>query len=93
MSWDDLEAGFTQEEAEQKKREIHEEQITIARKFARAFGTDDGQAVFEHLFQSFLMKNNVSLSAQNVEYEAAFRNGQADVIKYITNQMARAAEL
>jgi len=94
MSWSDIElAGKTKEErrkiAEDRKAKSEE----LSKKFSRAFNSDDGKVVFEHLFQRFVLDNDTPLNAPNPEYEAGYHNGEAGVIKYITHQITKAKNL
>ena len=71
-----------------KAEELRVRQQELNNKFYRLFNTDDGKVVFQHLFDSFVMKNDTPLDAQNVEYEAGYHAGEAGVIKYISQRMS-----
>lgn len=88
MSWDQLE--IDQEKANKKQAEIREKQIALAKAYHRCFSTDDGFKVLEDLTNRFIMDNNTHFSAQNIEYEAAYHNGESGVIKFILHLIKQA---
>jgi|TARA_R100001369_G_scaffold30972_1_gene54914 hypothetical protein len=91
MSWDDLEVD--QDQAREAHSAIRERQIELAKAYHRCFSSDDGMKVIEEMTNRFLLENDTSLSAQNVNYESAYHNGEAGVMKYIVHQIQQAEKL
>jgi hypothetical protein len=91
MSWEQLEVN--QKDAEQKKAEIREKQVELAKAYKRCFSTDDGFKVLEDLLNRFVMDNGTDFNSQNIEYEAAYHNGEAGVVKFIIHLTKQAEKL
>jgi len=91
MSWEDLEVN--QKETEARKAEIREKQVELAKAYKRCFSTDDGFKVLEDLLNRFVMDNDTHFSSQNIEYEAAYHNGEAGVVKFIIHLTKQAERL
>jgi hypothetical protein len=91
MSWESLE--IDQEKANKSKEQIREKQVELAKAYARCFSTDDGFKVIEDLSRRFLLDNNTPLNSQNINYEAAYHNGEAGAIKFILHLVRRAEKL
>jgi len=91
MSWENLE--IDQEKANKSKEQIREKQVELAKAYHRCFSTDDGFKVIEDLSRRFLIDNNTPLSSQNINYEAAYHNGEAGAIKFILHLVRQAEEL
>tara|TARA_R110000868_G_scaffold62726_5_gene189442 strand:+ start:1216 stop:1491 length:276 start_codon:yes stop_codon:yes gene_type:complete len=91
MSWDKLE--IDQEKANKSKAEIRERQVELAKAYHRCFSTDDGLKVLEDLSRKFIMDNDTPLNSTNINYEAAYHNGEAGVIKLIVHFIKRAEDL
>ena len=91
MSWEKLE--LDQEESNKKKAEIREKQVELAKAYHRCFSTDDGFKVIEDLSRRFLLDNNTPLNSQNINYEAAYHNGEAGAIKFILHLVRQAEKL
>lgn len=87
MPWSDLE---TKDSTAQVK-EAQERAAKIAKQYARCFETDDGKAVLEDLVSNFVMSNDLPFEATNINYQAAYKNGEAGLVKYILNQIKRAS--
>lgn len=89
VPWSDLDGKKPDERIEE-----HREKATaLAKNYARCFETEHGQKVLEDMVNSFIMDNGTSLSSPNVNYEAAYRNGEAGAVRYILNQIKRASIL
>lgn len=91
MSWDALEVD--QEKANKTKAEIRERQTELAKAYNRCFSTDDGLKVLEDLSRRFIMDNDTPLSSANINYEAAYHNGESGVIKFIVHLIKRAESI
>jgi len=91
MSWDDLEVN--EDKAREAQSAIRERQVELAKAYNRCFGTDDGQKVLKDMTKRFLLENDTSLAAQNINYEAAYHNGEAGVMRYIVHQIQQAEKL
>ena len=89
MSWDDLDVKQPEEIVKESKAKA----ASLAKSYAFCFSTDSGKAVLDHLVNSFVMSNDTAFSSQNIDYEAAYHNGEAGVVKYILNQIKRAQVL
>jgi hypothetical protein len=81
MSWDDLEVN--EDKAREAQSAIRERQVELA----------NGQKVLEDMTKRFLLENDTSLAAQNINYEAAYHNGEAGVMRYIVHQIQQAEKL
>jgi hypothetical protein len=91
MSWEALEVD--QEKANKTKAEIRERQTELAKAYNRCFSTDDGLKVLEDLSRRFIMDNDTPLSSANINYEAAYHNGESGVIKFIVHLIKRAESI
>ena len=91
MSWEKLE--LDQEESNKKKAEIREKQVELAKAYHRCFSTDDGFKVLEDLTNRFVIDNNTPMTSQNIEYEAAYHNGEGGVVKFILHLIKQAERL
>ena len=91
MSWDDLEVN--EDKAREAQSAIRERQTELAKAYHRCFGTDDGIKVMEDMTKRFLLENDTSLAAQNINYEAAYHNGESGVMRYIVHQIQQAEKL
>ena len=89
MSWEELNNSKVGTEKNAKKAQ--EAQATIAKNYHHTFSTEQGKFVLNHLVSTFVMDNSTALNAQNINYEAAYKNGEAGVVKQILNQLKRAA--
>ena len=85
----------TKQEALIKKARDNAEQkaINIANAYSRCFSTEDGKTVIEHLSNEYVFNSNVDLTSTNINYEAAYKNGEAGLVKMIIAQITRAANL
>ena len=90
MSWDELDSGLTDAEVKQRQKERHAEAVSLAKAYFRCFSTEDGNRVINDLVKRFVMENGTSLTANNVNYEAAYHNGEAGTVHFILHQMKHA---
>jgi|TARA_R110000796_G_scaffold3837_2_gene14752 hypothetical protein len=91
MSWDDLEVD--EDKAREAQSSIREKQVELAKAYSRCFKSDDGIRVLEDMTKKFLLDNDTSLSAQNINYESAYHNGEGGVMRYIVHQIQQAEKL
>jgi hypothetical protein len=91
MSWDDLEVN--EEKAREAQSAIRQKQSELAKAYSRCFSTDDGIKVLEDMSKRFLLENDTSLAAQNINYEAAYHNGESGVMRYVVHQIQQAEKL
>ena len=61
--------------------------VDLAKSYHRVFTTDDGQRILSDLTKRFVYENDTSFGSENIDYEAAYHNGEAGVIKFVINQM------
>jgi hypothetical protein len=93
VTWDNLDGLMDEEEAKKANAEKRREQAELAQAYHRVFEGPDGERVLQDLTTRFVWENNTSLGSQNIEYEAAYHNGEGGVVKYIANQISQAAIL
>jgi len=91
MSWEDINGGKSA--VDQASKEAQAKLSALAKNYAVCFSTPQGKVVLDDLVNSFIMANDTALNAQNINYEAAYKNGEAGVVKTILNQLKRAATL
>lgn len=91
MTWDDIEQQQVNDaEAKLAKEKKLEKARALATAYHRLFSTEDGQKVLEDLMDKFVMSNDTPLGSHNINYEAAYHNGEAGSVKYILNQIKKA---
>ena len=98
MGWDKIEeTGQSSEErksaADKSNAEARQQAADLARRYHRILNTDDALKLIEDLTKRFIFNNVTSLDATNPDYEAAYHNGEAGVVKYIINQITIARKL
>jgi O-methyltransferase involved in polyketide biosynthesis len=91
VSWDELD--ISDESLLKSNKQSEEKQTALVRTYARAFSTDEGQKVIEDLTAKFIYNNNTPINATNINYEAAYHNGEAGVIKYIINIISQVGKI
>ena len=89
MSWDSID-NTNGKQAEEMQAKAREEQLALAKAFHDVFTSKSGQKVLEHLNGRFVYNNDTPFGSPNIEYEAAFHNGEAGAIKYINTMISRA---
>jgi hypothetical protein len=91
MSWKEIEKASVDPGASSKKNaEKREQAAELARAYNRCFTTEEGKRVLSDLTARFIYNNDTSFASDNVNYEAAYHNGEAGVIKFVINQMQHA---
>ena len=88
MSWNKLLDGGNKERAAEAKARTAEERLALEQMFKRCFSTEDGEKVLQHLSQRFIYGNDVPLLSVNIDYTAAYKNGEAGLVKYIIHLLA-----
>ena len=91
MKWDELDVSGDAMQANNSAAK--ERRTALIRDYARAFSTDEGQRVIEDLTAKFIYTNDTPLNATNINYEAAYHNGEAGVIKYIINIISQVGKI
>lgn len=77
MSWDSLNIDVQQSKHESSKAKQMEDA------YKQVFSTDLGKKVLDDLTKKFIWNNDTAHNEQNVNYVAAYHNGEAGAIKYI----------
>lgn len=91
MTWDDIEQQQVNDaEAKLAKDKKLEKARALAQTYYRLFSTEDGKKVLEDLMDQLVINNNTPLESQNINYVAAYRNGEAGSVKYILNEIKKA---
>jgi hypothetical protein len=88
MSWNELD--IDSDEYKQQIALAKEKQLGLAKAYKRLFSTEDGKKVLNNLSEMFIYNNNTSLDAINVNYSAAYHNGESGVVKYCHSQISAA---
>mgnify|MGYP000209036630 CR=1 FL=1 len=90
MTWENIDhlsdSKAAKKQAELRKRNAND----LAKAYHRVFTTDDGARILSDLTKRFVYDNDTSFGAENINYEAAYHNGEAGVIKFLINQMRQA---
>lgn len=83
---------LSKEQAEEANKKARRAVIEKAQKFKRVFTSPEGEEVLGFMINDFIMNNSTQMSSPNVNYEAAYHNGEAGVVRYIIEQIRRADE-
>ena len=90
MSWDDVNHQVDPAKA-QKEASIRKQNASdLAKAYHRTFTTETGQRILSDLTKRFVYDNDTSFNSDNINYEAAYHNGEAGVIKFLINQLKQA---
>jgi len=87
MSWNDLNGNHDPARAKKESENKKQAQSDLAKSYHRVFTTEDGQRILSDLTRRFVYENDTPFSSSNVDYEAAYHNGEAGSVKFIINQM------
>jgi len=91
MNFDDIDKlTASKEEADRLKKEKRAEQAALLQCYSRLFKTDDGQKVLNDLSKRYLYDNGILLDSNNIDYRAAFANGESEVVKQIIKKIQSA---
>ena len=90
MSWSNIDqladSEVAKKQAELRKRNAND----LAKAYHRVFTTDDGARILTDLTKRFVYDNDTSFGSENINYESAYHNGEAGVVKFLINQMKQA---
>jgi len=88
MSFEDLDVDT--KEIDQRASEFREKQVELFKTFHRTFTTDDGKKVLDFLTKRFLIDNVTPVDFPNVDYLAAYKNGEAGIVRVILSYISQA---
>jgi len=95
MSWENINSQRYSDkkkiENESNLKNAKQKDIDLCKLYSRLFNTKDGQAALSDLTSKMIYSNDVSLTSENINYVAAYKNGEAGAIKYIINKIMRGA--
>ena len=89
MSWDSIDTD-NKEAVSKLKEEQRMKALEIAKAYSACFSTSEGKKVLEDLTTRFIYNNDTPFCSQNINYESAYHNGEAGVVKFLINQMKQA---
>ena len=84
---DNLTSPDNKAKADKAKDNQRAEAASLAQAYARLFRSDDGQKVMNDLYNKMVINNMPDESSKNINYMAAFKNGEAGCISYIQQQI------
>lgn len=87
MSWSEINQSADPDVAKKQAGVRKQNAVDLAKSYHRVFTTDDGQRILSDLTKRFVYENDTSFGSENIDYEAAYHNGEAGVIKFVINQM------
>jgi len=93
MSWDkinDASSREAKEAASKAQAERKEAVVALSKRYARCFSTEDGRAVLADLTNNLIINNNTPMDAVNINYMAAYKNGEKGVVNMIIHQITTA---
>ena len=90
MSWSNIDQLADPEVAKKQAGIRRQNAADLAKAYHRVFTTEDGARILADLTRRFVYDNDTSFGAENINYEAAYHNGEAGVIKFLINQMKQA---
>jgi len=90
MSWSEINQSADPDVAKKQAGIRKQNAADLAKCYHRVFTTDDGQRILSDLTRRFVYDNDTSFVSENINYEAAYHNGEAGVIKFLINQMKQA---
>ncbi len=93
MSWNEIDQASSPEAkkaSEKAAADKKQAESDLAKAYNRCFKTREGQKVLNDLTQRMIYNNDTALNVPNINYEAAYKNGEAGVVKFIIHQITRA---
>ena len=91
MSWEEIDKASVDTGASSKHNaEKRAQAAELAKTYNRCFGSDDGKRVLSDLTARFIYNNDTPFASENVNYEAAYHNGESGVVKFVINQIQQA---
>ena len=96
MSWDKINENSSSEtkaKAKSAAAEKKQAEVSLAQSYNRCFSTEDGKRVLADLTNKLIINNNTPLDADNVNYTAAYKNGEKGAVNLIIHQITRAEKI
>jgi hypothetical protein len=93
MSWETLDTADANLDFRKRIDDQRAAEQARAKLYSRLFESEDGQKVMADLTERFVIGNSTALGAVNVNYEAAYHNGESGVVRWIIQQLRLAKEL
>jgi hypothetical protein len=90
MSWNEVNVTHDPKSAEKQANDNRVKLSDLAQAYSRTFTTTDGERILADLTKRFVYENDTSFGSNNINYESAYHNGEAGVIKFIINQLKQA---
>tara|TARA_R110001632_G_scaffold132207_1_gene246624 strand:+ start:1712 stop:1993 length:282 start_codon:yes stop_codon:yes gene_type:complete len=90
MSWSNIDQISDPELAKKQAGIRKQNAVDLAKSYHRVFTTDDGARILADLTRRFVYENDTSFGSENINYESAYHNGEAGVVKFLINQMKQA---
>ena len=90
MSWSEINQSADPDVAKKQAGIRKQNAADLAKCYHRVLTTDDGKRILSDLTRRFVYDNDTSFGSANINYEAAYHNGEAGVIKFLINQMKQA---
>jgi hypothetical protein len=87
---DKITSKEAKEKAKNAKSNQRAEAASLSQAYARLFRSDDGQKVMNDLYNKMVINNMPDANCQNINYMAAFKNGEAGCVSYIQKQITQA---
>ena len=87
---DKLNSEEARAEAQKSAGFKRQDESDLARAYNRCFSTDEGKRVLADLAARFIYHSGPELANSNIEYRAAYMNGQSGVVRFIHTQNQRA---
>lgn len=93
MSWPDLDK-VSSPEAKQAAEKVAEQrrlvEVALAQAYHRLYNTDDGKLVLTDLYKKMVINNTPDKTEPNIDYMAAYCDGESGTVSYIQAQITRA---
>tara|TARA_R110000803_G_scaffold20234_1_gene52366 strand:- start:413 stop:703 length:291 start_codon:yes stop_codon:yes gene_type:complete len=93
MSWEDVNKHNSPESkahAENSTKNQRQKESDLAKAYSRCFSTDNGKAVLADLYSRMVVGNTPDKNEANINYMAAYKNGESGAVSYIQQQIIRA---
>jgi len=90
MSWSNIDQLADSEVAKKQAGIRRQNAADLAKAYHRVFTTDDGERILADLTRRFVYDNDTPFGSENINYESAYHNGEAGVVKFLINQMKQA---
>ncbi len=93
MSWKEINENASPEAkhaAEVSAANRKQAESDLAKAYSRLFKTDDGQRVLADLYSRMVVGNLPDINSPNINYLAAYKDGESGAVTYIQAQITRA---